>query len=318
MIQLTYYILIVWILSFNIISAFPTRYMYYSKSDVITLQVNLALSPSQARLLPQSNLERTTIDNEILCRSRNLPSMQLFGMTRNQLSLTTGIAVFLLSSVHANAAITYLPTTIDDNSKPLTTRQVIIRKTENFLTNPVLEGIRKIDQLDPDTDMKTSNKVILLIPIVDILHDLETILQNLRSFRESPKSEKPLAESLTILDNEAKYDKVIFKKIFNRYSDNIYYSDPERANLYLAGGAMPGTIQTEQYLYRNEALTSIENVKEDIRLLMQGKLADQNNADLQAIDDTIDDCSEAIEALNSYLKLTDPEVVQSAKKIVFK
>jgi hypothetical protein len=56
-------------------------------------------------------------------------------------------------------------------------------------------------------------------------------------------------EARSIL-SDSKYDKVSFKKIFNAYGDNIYYSDPDRANVYLGGGAMPRSEQSLAYLLR--------------------------------------------------------------------
>jgi hypothetical protein len=243
----------------------------------------------------------------------SLSSFHYFSFHRYLLTLLAVVTVNTCMSP-AFGSVNYLPTSDAIGQPPLTTRQVIIRKTENFLTNPLFEGIRKIDQLDHDTDTATSNKVILLLPIVDILNDLEKVKLHLQNYKSAVLNIKPLVEAQEILSNDNKYQKVIFKKIFNRYSDNIYYSDPERANLYLAGGAMPGTRQTEQYLFRNEALTAIENVKEDIRILLEKG----EKVDIQEVDDGIDDCKEALMALQSYLKLADPMDVDTAKTIASK
>ena len=51
------------------------------------------------------------------------------------------------------------------------------------------------------------------------------------------------------------FETIEFKRIFNQFSDNIYYSsDTTEANAYLLGGATPSSSQTQQYLLRNEAL----------------------------------------------------------------
>ena len=51
-----------------------------------------------------------------------------------------------------------------------------------------------------------------------------------------------------------------FKRIFNAYADNIYYSSgSEEANAYLLGGATPSTRQTTQYLLRNEVRSRMAN-----------------------------------------------------------
>jgi hypothetical protein len=189
----------------------------------------------------------------------------------------------------------------------LTTRQVIIRKTENFLTNPLLEEMRKIDQSDPDTTMNYSNRPLLLIPILEILEDVDKVSSLLKQHDSDS-----ISIAKTILDNP-KFDTPVFKKIFNRYSDNIFYSDPRRANLYLGGGAMPNSIQTQQYLFRNLALTSINNVKEDLKSLFP-----VSNSDQQSIDDAVDDCKEASDAVKNYLLLADPYDIEVAKKIITK
>merc|ERR1712039_687207 len=57
-----------------------------------------------------------------------------------------------------------------------------------------------------------------------------------------------------------------FKKVFNAYSDNIYYSSSSaEANVYLLGGATPSTSQTTQYLLRNEALKQLGEYVDELR-----------------------------------------------------
>ena len=54
------------------------------------------------------------------------------------------------------------------------------------------------------------------------------------------------------------FETIEFKRIFNQFSDNIYYSsDTTEANAYLLGGATPSSSQTQQYLLRNEALCGV-------------------------------------------------------------
>ena len=64
-----------------------------------------------------------------------------------------------------------------------------------------------------------------------------------------------------ILSHEI-FVKIQFKKAFNAFADNIYYSDPDRANLYLGGGAVPQSTQTLAYLLRNDVLTNVEDMRE--------------------------------------------------------
>lgn len=115
----------------------------------------------------------------------------------------------------------------------------------NPLTNPFLEQIRIWEQAEADElkyggelapgDAGNKGKVEayprLLVPILEIANELQTV-NDLVRHRES------WTQAQTIL-KQPKYEKINFKKIFNAYGDNIYYSDPDRANLYLGGGATP-------------------------------------------------------------------------------
>jgi hypothetical protein len=113
----------------------------------------------------------------------------------------------------------------------------------NPLINPVLEQFRIWDQEYADNikyggelergDAGNKGKVDayprLLVPILDMADDLDRVNKAVMDGR----STFPLA--ITILQ-QPKFTKTEFKKVFNAYADNIYYSDPDRANLYLAGG----------------------------------------------------------------------------------
>ena len=191
-------------------------------------------------------------------------------------------------------------------------RVKIIRETENFLTNPVLEAFRKLDQLESDESLD-SQKAILLYPIIEISKDIENIKEKLSYLTVQSDDDKKVSvlNDIKSILSSSKYNAKEFKKIFNRYSDNIFYQDPRRANIYLGGGAIPDSSQTNKYLYRNVALTSIENLKDDINTLIKDK---QWN-DQQAIDDTIDDIKEALDAFNSYFTLIDPNDIKISLEI---
>ena len=223
-------------------------------------------------------------------------------------------AVTLLSTLFSLLIplTTTFPSTAHAELGPLITEKEVIvyfKGDAQFLKNPVLEAIRKFDQIDPDTEFQNVNKVILLVPIVDILKDIESVSKLISA------NEADLVRANDILTNK-KFDTAPFKKAFNRYSDNIYYSDPERANIYLAGGAVPNTQQTTQYLFRNSALTSIGDVKEDVKLLLDD-VKKKKAIDPQTVADAIDDCREALEAMVSYFELADPADVKEARSIVY-
>jgi len=125
----------------------------------------------------------------------------------------------------------------------------------NPLTNPFLEQIRIWEQAEADElkyggelapgDAGNKGKVEayprLLVPILEIADELQTV-NDLVRHRES------WTQAQTIL-KQPKYEKITFKKIFNAYGDNIYYSDPDRANLYLGGGATPKVRRPQMQLH---------------------------------------------------------------------
>lgn len=197
---------------------------------------------------------------------------------------------------------------------PLTARQVIIRQTESFLTNPVLEALRKADQFEQDVprdlDSETT-KVLLLYPIVEINQELEDAATCLAS---------PSPSCITTTDTifkQPKYNPSVFKKIFNRYSDNIFYQDSKRANLYLGGGTTPDSQQTSQYLYRNSVLTNVEFAQQDVKGLLgltTEELASTQRR--QEVSDALSDIDEARASMKAYFRLADPKDLAGVKDVM--
>jgi hypothetical protein len=128
-----------------------------------------------------------------------------------------------------------------------------------LLTNPLLEQVRIWNQAQADNiryggelergDAANRGQVSaypqLLVPILRMARDVDRLVASLESSSSSsslPASVKVLsrprlddAEMVALLAQPV-YDTIEFKRIFNAFADNIYYSDPDRANLYLAGG----------------------------------------------------------------------------------
>jgi hypothetical protein len=102
---------------------------------------------------------------------------------------------------------------------------------------------------------------------------------------------------------------VTFKKTFNRYGDNIYYSDPDRANLYLGGGATPRTEQSLAYLLRNDVLTNVESLKAELEYLLKENLFDET-------DDLYQYADVAVGAMAKYLAVVPPNELDEAKHIL--
>jgi hypothetical protein len=112
----------------------------------------------------------------------------------------------------------------------------------NPLINPVLEQFRIWDQEYADNikyggelergDAGNKGQVEgyprLLVPILGMAEDLDRVKDAVKD-----RSTFPLAISIL---QQPKFAKTEFKRVFNAFADNIYFSDPDRANLYLAGG----------------------------------------------------------------------------------
>ena len=122
-------------------------------------------------------------------------------------------AVTLISTIFSLLLTTTFPSTAHAELGPLITEKEVIvyfKGDAQFLKNPVLEAIRKFDQIDPDTEFQNVNKVILLVPIVDILKDIESVSKLISA------NEADLIRANDILTNK-KFDTAPFKKSFNRY-----------------------------------------------------------------------------------------------------
>ena len=217
--------------------------------------------------------------------------------------LTIGICIMFtgLQPIIARADNSPVPGKIslrNTDEAGISTRSKVIRTTENILTGSWLENLRKADQLEKDEvvsqEQQSVSKVLLLFPIIEIREDIKDVIALLSTVQSSEGSIEKAGKIMA----QNKFESKNFKKIFNRYSDNIFYQDARQANLYLAGGTSPNSLQTQQYLFRNAALTAVSNVKDDIKSLIEckydGKLS---QVDSQTIEDSIDDAREALEAL---------------------
>lgn len=225
-----------------------------------------------------------------------------------------------------------------DDTMLLQASEVVVER-RNILTNKLLEGIRIANQVDYDNKYSdaavdqavkaddNSKLVLLLIPIIDIKNDLQMISDLI-----SQPTYVSLSKAHALLDSSS-YDTKQLKKTFNRYADNIYYSDPDRANLYLGGGAVPDTKQTEKYLLRNEVITNINNLHDDIDILLGAahqrggsssskEKKGSTGRDLDATDqdyiDTVDDCRTALDSIQQYLSLVDIDDLELATRLTSK
>lgn len=191
----------------------------------------------------------------------------------------------------------------------------------NPLTNPVLEQFRILEQAEKDNvqyggelergDAGNKGKVdaypSLLVPILKIESELNEIRSLVRSGGESKPSKEAMSKALAILQQPT-YDKINFKKTFNRYGDNIYYNDPDRANLYLGGGATPKNEQSIAYLLRNDILTNMENLRAELEYLIK---SDEN--DTEYLYSYADICASA---MKKYLAQVPPAEMEKAQSLL--
>lgn len=184
----------------------------------------------------------------------------------------------------------------------------------NPLTNRFLEQIRIWEQAESDivkyggeleggdTGKRSAEQYAdLLVPILRIADELERVGTLVEHNQES-RTNLRLAQ--TILQQPV-YEKVNFKRVFNAYGDNIYYTDPDRANVYLGGGATPKTEQTLAYLQRNEILTKVEDLRAELDFILRNP--SESTDELRQLS------REACSAMRRYLDIVPPTELRRAR-----
>ncbi|GAX12588.1 hypothetical protein FisN_13Lh045 [Fistulifera solaris] len=186
---------------------------------------------------------------------------------------------------------------------------------KNPLTNPLLEQIRiweqnEADNIKYDGELERGeagklNPVYskMLVPILEISDDLESIDRLL-----AKDTSREALEGVQSIIRQKRYEKIEFKKIFNAYGDNIYYSDPDRANMYLGGGATPKNEQTLAYLQRNEILTNVEDLQAEIAFLLKNRE--------ESPEDAVNLAKNACQAMRLYLEVVPPSELKEARELL--
>jgi hypothetical protein len=194
----------------------------------------------------------------------------------------------------------------------------------NPLANRMLEKIRIIEQDEADNivyggELSSGSSgpaafdqyVQLLQPILGVERDVSKLKELLNKNGADVNSNlKQMQEIL----NQPNLDKKAFKKAFNAFADNIYYVDTDRANLYLGGGATPGSTQSIAYLLRNDVLTNIEDMRAEVaylvRELEKGGTMGEGGLDL---DDLTEMVKMANEGMRKYLEVVPPKELEAAR-----
>lgn len=149
----------------------------------------------------------------------------------------------------------------------------------------------------------------LLVPILKIQKDLHNVNDLVK---ENPPSQWKTAQNIL---SQPQYDKIAFKKTFNVYADNIYYSDGDRANLYLGGGATPRNEQSLAYLLRNEILTNVEAMKAELDYLLKDSTPESEKSETA---DLFQYSQTATSTMDEYLKLVPPNEYKAAMEFMNK
>uniref|UniRef100_A0A7S2Q4X3 Uncharacterized protein n=1 Tax=Skeletonema marinoi TaxID=267567 RepID=A0A7S2Q4X3_9STRA len=204
----------------------------------------------------------------------------------------------------------------------------------NPLTNTALEKIRiwnqdEVDNIKYGGELESGSAkpgafeqyVDLLQPILGVKSDLDTINELISGTdKQLTTKEEYIAmfEQVNEILSHEIFVKIQFKKAFNAFADNIYYSDPDRANLYLGGGAVPQSTQTLAYLLRNDVLTTTEDMRAETTYLL--KELNKNSAgetivvggDGLDLDEMRKFTKIGTEGMVKYLALVPPEELDAA------
>ena len=98
----------------------------------------------------------------------------------------------------------------------------------------------------------------------------------------------------------------------NSIADNIYYSDPDRANLYLAGGALPKNEQSLAYLLRNDILTNVEALQAEVTF----ELKERKSGNPLDVEDLYQYSEDARLGMSKYLDLVPPTERKTAEAML--
>jgi len=207
-----------------------------------------------------------------------------------------------------------ISTSVVTFSSPAVAKEELFKP--NVLTNGFLEKLRILEQaeadniqykgeLAPGSSPEKAAYVQMLIPILVIGKDID----ELDKLVHEPDG-GGLDEAGKILSKTA-FEKKNFKKTFNAFADNIYYSDPDRANLYLGGGATPKNEQSIAYLLRNDILTNVENLQAEVVYLIK----EQKAGNPPETEDLYKYAKIAKDGMKKYLDLVPPSERTAAEKI---
>ncbi|KAJ1454205.1 hypothetical protein M885DRAFT_522396 [Pelagophyceae sp. CCMP2097] len=181
-----------------------------------------------------------------------------------------------------------------------------------ILTSRPLEWLRVRGQLDADNALgeladpnQTSSDAVRLAAVY-------TAFDKLAALKSEINRGRPGWAAAQQVLFKAPFEKKAFKRVFNAYSDNVYYEkgDADRANLYLLGGTPPSTKQTIQYMHRNDALDNIELLAQELDYLLTDAAAGDD------VEDALEFHAKATSAFEQYFALAPAEDRTAARVLL--
>jgi len=164
-----------------------------------------------------------------------------------------------------------------------------------------------VGELAPGSAKQLETK--LLVPILSLESDIRLVDELIRQ-----KDGTGLSRANKVLSG-SQFQKLDMKKMFNAFADNIYYSDPDRANAYLAGGAVPNNSQSIAYLLRNDFLTNVENLQAEVSYILREIEAGRSIPD-DAARDVIQYSDGCLSGMDKYLALVPPGELENARGLM--
>lgn len=173
---------------------------------------------------------------------------------------------------------------------------------------------------------------VVLVPLLQAQERLEAVAELIESGIESGDTGDWNKASILLKQKPFTPTKEL-KRLFNAYTDNIYFSDSSRKNMYLDGSAMLGAGQstfgfgtfsvgnggaspeskdTFTYLYRNEVLNNVDALVAELAYLIKQAEA--------GVDESTDDLmlylKQARDNFNKYLDNIPAQDLQKARNFV--
>ena len=166
------------------------------------------------------------------------------------------------------------------------------------------DNVKYGGELAPGGLPSQSGSGLRLLPIVQMQATLRKIAPLL--------SDQSKWSALREIVSSGPFVPLEFKRIFNLYSDNIYYSaDTAEANVYLLGGATPSTSQTTQYLLRNEALKQVAELGDELKYQIGLPV---EKRETEVADEAL---AAALKAFDEYLALAPADDLKFAREAVY-